>query len=59
MSINAEQLEAFVKKAHAKKYSKKKTRKTAFDDYKKWKDGKYDKDTGLPKPPGRLRTRHQ
>lgn len=55
MPVNNETLEAFVKRAMAKKQAKKKTRKQAFDDFLKWKDGKYDKDTGLPKPPTRLR----
>ena len=55
MPVSQEQLEAFVKKAMEKKHAKKKTRKQAFDDFQKWKDGKYDKDTGLPKPPTRLR----
>ncbi len=55
MTVSQEALEAFVKKANEKKYAKKKTRKVAFDDFKKWKDGKYDKDTGLPRPPSRLR----
>ena len=55
MPVSQEQLEAFVKKAMQKKHAKKKTRKQAFEDFQKWKDGKYDKDTGLPKPPTRLR----
>lgn len=55
MAADEKALEAFVKKANAKKYDKRKTRKQAFDDFQKWKDGKLDKDTGLPKPPTRLR----
>ena len=55
MPVSQEQLEAFVKRANEKKYAKKKSRKTVFEDYKKWKDGKYDQETGLPKPPTRLR----
>lgn len=55
MPATTEQLEAFVKRANEKKYAKKKSRKTAFEDYKKWKDGKYDQETGLPRPPTRLR----
>lgn len=55
--VNEEALAEFVKKANAKKHAKKKSRKTAFEDFKKWKDGKYDEETGLPRPPTRLRRR--
>lgn len=55
MPADNKALEAFVKKANDKKYEKKKTRKQAFDDYQKWKDGKLDKDTTLPKAPTRGR----
>lgn len=55
MRVNQETIEQFVKRANAKKNAKKKTRKQAFEDYQKWKDGKYDQETGLPRPPTRLR----
>tara|TARA_A200000159_G_scaffold5177_1_gene4790 strand:- start:3806 stop:4009 length:204 start_codon:yes stop_codon:yes gene_type:complete len=55
MPVNQEALEQFIKKANEKKYAKKKSRKQAFDDFQKWKDGKLDKETTLPKPPTRGR----
>jgi len=55
MSIDQNALEEFVKKAAQKKFSKKKTRKQAFDDFQKWQEGKVDKDTTLPRPPTRIR----
>ena len=55
MSIDVKAFEDFIKKAAQKKYGKKKTRKQAYDDFQKWKDGKVDKDTTLPRPPTRLR----
>lgn len=55
MSIDVKAFEDFIKKASQKKYGKKKTRKQAYDDFQKWKDGKVDKDTTLPRPPTRLR----
>jgi hypothetical protein len=55
MPVDEKALEDFIKKAHDKKYAKKKTRKQAFDDFKKWKDGKLDQETTLPKAPTRGR----
>jgi hypothetical protein len=55
MTINQEALEEFVKKASKDKHQKRKTCKQAFDDFQKWKEGKVDKDTTLPRPPTRLR----
>lgn len=55
MSIDQSAIEDFIKKAAQKKYGKKKTRKQAYDDFQKWKEGKVDKDTTLPRPPTRLR----
>jgi hypothetical protein len=45
----------FIQNANEKKYAKKKTRKQAFDEFQKWKDGKLDKDTAMPKAPSRGR----
>jgi|TARA_R110000796_G_scaffold18960_2_gene57056 hypothetical protein len=55
MPVDEKALEDFIKKAHDKKYAKKKTRKQAFDDFRKWKDGKLDQETTLPRPPTRGR----
>tara|TARA_R110000803_G_scaffold33454_2_gene73264 strand:+ start:178 stop:345 length:168 start_codon:yes stop_codon:yes gene_type:complete len=55
MSINQSAIEDFIKKSSQKKNAKKKTRKQAYDDFQKWKEGKVDKDTTLPRPPTRLR----
>ena len=40
MPVDEKAFEDFIKKAHDKKYAKKKTRKQAFDDFAKWKEGK-------------------
>jgi|TARA_A200000159_G_scaffold80550_1_gene74611 hypothetical protein len=55
MPVDEKAFEDFIKKAHDKKYAKKKTRKQAFDDFAKWKEGKLDQETTLPKPPTRGR----
>ncbi len=55
MTEDANRFDAFIKKANDKKYAKKKTRKQAFDEFQKWKDGKLDKDTAMPKAPSRGR----
>lgn len=55
MSIDQSAIEDFIKKCSQKKNAKKKTRKQAYDDFQKWKEGKVDKDTTLPRPPTRLR----
>lgn len=55
MPMNQDQIDQFIKNAMEKKHAKKKTRKQAFEDFRKWKDGKLDKDTTLPKVPTRGR----
>lgn len=53
MSIEA--IELFIKKAQEQKTGKKKPIKQAYDEFQRWKDGKLDKDTTLPRPPTRGR----
>jgi|TARA_R110002124_G_scaffold189027_1_gene356269 hypothetical protein len=55
MMEDASKFDAFIKKANDKKYAKKKTRKQAFSEFQAYRDGKLDQDTGLPRPPLRLR----
>jgi hypothetical protein len=57
MSEDEDKFGVFLKKSHDKKYARKKTRKAAFDDFQKWKDGKVDHDTTLPRPPARGKRR--
>jgi len=55
MIEDTSKFDAFIKKANDKKYAKKKTRKQAFNEYQAYREGKLDKDTALPRPPGRMR----
>lgn len=48
-------LEEYIDNARRRKERKKQSRKVAFSDYRKYRDGVYDQDTGLPKLPTRLR----
>ena len=44
-------IETFLQKANEKKFGGKKSMKQVLSDYRKWKDGKLDKETTLPKRP--------
>lgn len=48
-------IDLFIKKAQEQKTGKKKSVKQAFDEFQRWKDGKLDKDTTLPRAPTRGR----
>jgi len=47
----------FIKKAHATKNAKKKTVKQALTEYSDYRNGKFDNETGLPRPPARMRSK--